>query len=120
DADVRELEGLKPRTGLIRGAPLPGAPVVHEHGLTFKVEIDAGHKTGFYLDQRDNRVLLRTLAAGKDVLDCFSYSGGFAINALHGGARSVMAIDSSGLALEMARANSQLNDVNGIEWSEGD
>ena len=120
DADARELEGLKPRTGLLRGKPLPGAPVIVEHGLKFKVEIDAGHKTGFYLDQRDNRLLVRTLAAGKDVLDCFSYTGGFAINALHGGARSVMAIDSSGLALDMARANSQLNAVEGVEWVEGD
>ena len=120
DADARELEGLEPRSGLLRGKPLPGAPVIVEHGLKFKVEIDAGHKTGFYLDQRDNRLLLRTLAAGKDVLDCFSYTGGFAINALHGGAQSVMAIDSSGLALEMARANSQLNGVDGVEWVEGD
>ena len=120
DADTRELEGLEPRSGLLRGKPLPSAPVITEHGLRFKVEIDAGHKTGFYLDQRDNRLLVRTLAAGKDVLDCFSYTGGFAINALHGGARSVMAIDSSGLALDMARANSQLNGVEGVEWVEGD
>ena len=110
DADVRELEGLKPRSGLLRGKPLPGAPVIHEHGLKFKVEIDAGHKTGFYLDQRDNRLLLREkLAAGKDVLDCFSYTGGFAINALNGGAKSVLAVDSSALALDMARANAKLN-----------
>jgi 23S rRNA (cytosine1962-C5)-methyltransferase len=120
DADARELEGLKPRSGLLRGKPLPGAPVIVEHGLKFKVEIDAGHKTGFYLDQRDNRLLLRTLATGKDVLDCFSYTGGFAINAMHGGARSVMAIDSSELAVEMARANSQLNDIAGVQWVEGD
>lgn len=120
DADVRELEGLKPRTGLLRGKPLPGSPVVEEHGLKFQVEIDAGHKTGFYLDQRDNRLLLRGLAAGKDVLDCFTYTGGFAVNALHGGARSVMAIDSSGPALAMARANAALNGLSGAEWLEGD
>ena len=120
DADVRELEGLKPRSGLLRGKPLPGAPVIEEHGLKFKVEIDAGHKTGFYLDQRDNRLLLRGLAAGKDVLDCFSYSGGFAINALEGGAKSVTAIDSSGLALDMARCNAVLNALPAAEWIEGD
>ena len=120
DADARELEGLKPRVGLIRGKPLPGTPVVHEHGLAFKAEIDAGHKTGFYLDQRDNRRLLRELASGKDVLDCFSYTGGFALNALHGGAKSVVAIDSSGLALDMARTNAQLNNLAGAEWIEGD
>ena len=120
DADVRELEGLNPRTGLVRGAPLPGAPVVHEHGLKFTVEIDAGHKTGFYLDQRDNRLLLRKLAHGKDVLDCFSYTGGFTVNALHGGAKSVLAIDSSALALDIARANAKLNGLAGAEWVDAD
>jgi 23S rRNA (cytosine1962-C5)-methyltransferase len=120
DADARELEGLKPRSGLLRGRPLPGAPVIEEHGLKFKVEIDAGHKTGFYLDQRDNRLLLRNLVGGKDVLDCFSYTGGFAINALRGGAKSVMAVDSSGLALDMARANAELNALPDADWFEGD
>jgi len=120
DADVRELEGLEPRSGLARGSPLPGAPVIHEHGLKFKVEIDAGHKTGFYLDQRDNRLLLRKLAAGKDVLDCFSYTGGFAINALSGGAKSVLAIDSSALALDRARENAKLNGLPDAEWLEAD
>jgi 23S rRNA (cytosine1962-C5)-methyltransferase len=120
DADVRDLEGLKPRTGLVRGAPLPHAPVVHEHGLKFTVEIDAGHKTGFYLDQRDNRLLLRKVARGKDVLDCFAYTGGFTVNALHGGAKSVLAIDSSGLALDMARANASLNGLSGAELMDAD
>jgi 23S rRNA (cytosine1962-C5)-methyltransferase len=120
DADARELEGLRPRNELLRGKPLSGSPVIDEHGLKFKVEIDAGHKTGFYLDQRDNRLLLRKLVAGKDVLDCFSYTGGFAINGLRGGARSVMAIDSSGLALETARANAALNGLPDAQWFEGD
>lgn len=120
DADARELEGLKPRNGLLRGKPLADALMIAEHGLKFKVEIDAGHKTGFYLDQRDNRLLLRNLVDGKDVLDCFSYTGGFAINALRGGAKSVLAIDSSGLALDIARANAQLNELSGAEWFEGD
>lgn len=120
DADARELEGLKPRSGLLRGRPMPGAAIIEEHGLKFKVEIDAGHKTGFYLDQRDNRLLLRSLVGGKDVLDCFSYTGGFAINALRGGAKSVMAVDSSGLALDTARANAGLNGLNPAEWFEGD
>ena len=121
EADVRELEGLEPRSGLMRGAPLASAPVIREHGLAFRVQIDAGHKTGFYLDQRDNRLLLRTLVYGKDVLDCFCYTGGFAINALHAGARSVLAIDSSALALAAARENAALNGYSGDEpWSEGD
>ena len=121
EADVRELEGLEPRSGLMRGAPLESAPVIREHGLEFRVEIDAGHKTGFYLDQRDNRLLLRALVQGKDVLDCFCYTGGFAINALHAGARTVLAIDSSALALAAARENAALNGVRGDEpWLERD
>jgi 23S rRNA (cytosine1962-C5)-methyltransferase len=120
DADARELEGLKPKTGLLRGKPLPHAPVIEEHGLEFKVEVDAGHKTGFYLDQRDNRLLLRNLVAGKHVLDCFSYTGGFALNALKGGAASVTAIDSSGLALDAARANAVLNGLGDAQWLEAD
>jgi 23S rRNA (cytosine1962-C5)-methyltransferase len=120
DADARELEGLKPRTGLLRGKPLPGAPVIEEHGLKFRVEVDAGHKTGFYLDQRDNRLLLRNLAKERDVLDCFCYTGGFSLNALAGGAKSVLAIDSSGLALDMARANATLNALPQADWLEGD
>ncbi len=120
DADVRELEGLKPRSGLTRGAPLARAPEIHEHGLAFKVEVDVGHKTGFYLDQRDNRLLLRRLARDKDVLDCFCYTGGFAINALKGGARSVLAVDSSALALEAAQANVARNGLQGAQWLEAD
>ena len=120
DADVRELEGLESRSGLARGAPLPAAPVIHEHGLQFKVEVDAGHKTGFYLDQRDNRLTLRKLVRGRDVLDCFSYTGGFAINALAGGAKSLLAIDSSALALETAKANAKLNALPDAQWLEAD
>jgi len=120
DADVRELEGLEPRSGLARGSPLPGSPVIHEHGLEFRVGIDAGHKTGFYLDQRDNRLLLRKLALGQDVLDCFSYTGGFTINALRGGAKSLLAVDSSALALDMARENAKLNGLPDASFLEAD
>jgi 23S rRNA (cytosine1962-C5)-methyltransferase len=100
--------------------PLARAPEIHEHGLAFKVEVDVGHKTGFYLDQRDNRLLLRRLARDKDVLDCFCYTGGFAINALKGGARSVLAVDSSALALEAAQANAARNGLQGAQWLEAD
>jgi 23S rRNA (cytosine1962-C5)-methyltransferase len=121
DADVRELEGLKPRSGLVRGSAAPGTTMLNEHGLKFRVDVDAGHKTGFYLDQRDNRLLLRGLAGDKDVLDCFSYTGGFAVNALHGGAKSLVAVDSSALALDLARANAQLNALqHNAQWIEGD
>jgi 23S rRNA (cytosine1962-C5)-methyltransferase len=123
DADVRELEGLPPRTGLLRGDPLSGPLIVHEHGLQFKVEIEAGHKTGYYLDQRDNHLYLRNIVAGRKVLDCFCYSGGFALNALAGKAQSVVAIDSSGPALAVARDNAARNnlpEVGRAEWIEGD
>jgi 23S rRNA (cytosine1962-C5)-methyltransferase len=120
DADVRALEGLEPRSGLLRGAAANGPLIVHEHGLKFGVDAGHGHKTGFYLDQRDNRLLLRGLARGKAVLDCFCYSGGFALNALAGGAAAVTAIDSSGPALAAAQANTALNQLNDAEWLEAD
>jgi len=120
DAEVRALEGLEPRTGLIRGRPVPGAVTVHEHELAFSVDVEQGHKTGFYLDQRDNRLFLRSLVANREVLDCFSYTGGFTVNALAGGARSVTAIESSALALEQARGNAALNHLPQAQWIEGD
>ena len=120
DSDVRALEGLEPRCAALCGDP-PTAPIViHEHGLKFQVELERGHKTGFYLDQRDNRRRLRSIAADREVLDCFTYTGGFAINALAGGARAVTAIDSSAGALEVARRNAQLNALPQAEWMEGD
>lgn len=120
DAEVRELEGLPARSGLLSGTPLPERLSIQEHGLGFLVEVKRGHKTGFYLDQRDNRLRLRELAAERDVLDCFCYSGGFAVNALAGGARSVTAVDSSSDALGLARANSELNRLPMAQWLEAD
>ena len=120
DADVRELEGLSPVTGPIRGGREPSQIEVDESGLKFGVDLERGHKTGFYLDQRDNRQQLRALAEGRDVLDAFCYSGGFALNAAAGGARSVTAVDSSAEALEAARANAARNGQDGVEWLEGD
>ena len=120
DADVRTLEGLPPRSGLLRGAQPTGPILVQEHGLRFSIEIEAGHKTGYYLDQRDNHLFLKKISKGAVVLDGFCYSGGFALNALAGGARAVTAIDSSGPALALARANAHLNQLPGVEWIEGD
>lgn len=120
DADVRMLEGLQARSGLLRGKAASNPLIVTEHGLRFSVDAEQGHKTGFYLDQRDNRLALRNLARGKTVLDCFCYTGGFALNALAGGATAVTAIDSSGPALQTANANAVLNQLNGAEWLEAD
>jgi len=120
DADVRTLEGLPARSGLLRGAA-PAAPIIiHEHSLQFRVEFEAGHKTGYYLDQRDNHLFLKDISKDAVVLDCFCYSGGFALHALAGGARSVTAIDSSGPALATARENATLNNLPQAEWIEGD
>jgi 23S rRNA (cytosine1962-C5)-methyltransferase len=111
DADVRELEGLEPKVGILRGK-IPELPLtIYEHGLKFLVNVEYGHKTGFYLDQRKNRLRVRELAQDKDVLDCFCYTGGFTINALAGGARSVTAIDASSDALILAKENITLNDL---------
>ncbi len=124
DADVRALEGLPPQSGLLRGSAATGPLSVREHGLEYAVDAEQGHKTGFYLDQRDNRLLLRGLANGRAVLDCFCYSGGFALNALAGGAAAVTAIDSSGPALAAAQANAARNKLvhheSKMEWLEAD
>ncbi|MCW5624015.1 MAG: class I SAM-dependent rRNA methyltransferase [Burkholderiales bacterium] len=103
DADVLTLEGLEPRVGPLRGKAPEGSIEIEEAGLVFEVDPVQGHKTGFYLDQRDNRALLRGLSDGRSVLDCFSYSGGFALNALAGGASRVTAVDSSADALAAAQ-----------------
>jgi 23S rRNA (cytosine1962-C5)-methyltransferase len=119
DADVRGLEGLEPRTGWLRGEAPAGEIVIEEHGVKMAVDIVAGHKTGFYLDQRDNRGLLRELSAGRRVLNCFCYTGGFSLQALAGGATSVISIDSSQPALDRAAANLALNpqlDASRAEW----
>jgi len=122
DADVRELEGLPVRNGLVLGDALDGEVVINETGLRIAVDIVAGHKTGFYLDQRDNRALVRGLSAEADVLNCFCYTGGMSVAALQGGAKAVLSIDSSGPALETARRNLALNGVDAAhaEWWEAD
>ncbi len=111
DADVRALEGLPIRCGLIAGSALAGDVVIEENGLQIAVDIITGHKTGFYLDQRKNRALTRSLANNLDVLNCFCYTGAMSVAALAGGARSVMSIDSSGPALAMAKRNLVLNNI---------
>jgi 23S rRNA (cytosine1962-C5)-methyltransferase len=109
DADVRRLEGLPERVGTLRGDPPPANLSIHENGVNFWVDLQGGHKTGFYLDQRSNRLRLRAYAANREVLDCFSYTGGFLINALRSGAKTVVAVDSSADALQLSRENVVLN-----------
>jgi 23S rRNA (cytosine1962-C5)-methyltransferase len=119
DADVRELEGLESRVGILRGKPVSQLRIT-EYGLHFNVNISEGHKTGFYLDQRANRQRVRAMAKDKDVLDCFCYSGGFTVNALAGGAKSVVSVDSSADALQLGRENVSLNGLPQPEWIEAD
>ena len=115
DASVRELEGLAPLTGWLRGAPTDADDTeiaIHEHGWQLTVDVARGHKTGYYLDQRDSRKLfadsVRHFAAQR-VLNCYSYTGGFSIAALAGGAAEVTSVDSSGPALARASAHVALN-----------
>lgn len=111
DADVRELEGLEDRVGVLRGDLASFLFPISEHHLNFNINLRSGHKTGFYLDQRANRMRVRELARDKDVLDGFCYTGGFSLNALAGEANSVVSIDSSGEALEFLKENISLNNL---------
>ena len=121
DADVRELEGLLPRCGKLRGNP-PEILTIQENDLLFKVNILAGHKTGFYLDQRQNRKRIGELAEGRDILNCFCYTGGFSIHAAAHGAKTVLSIDSSADALILGQENASINAQTGAvhEWREAD
>jgi len=123
DSDVRGMEGLEPTTGWLYGEA-PATPLsIDENGVRLAVDVVGGHKTGFYLDQRDNRALLGQLAAGKDVLNCFCYTAGFSLQALAGGAASVLSIDSSGPALAQGKANLALNPqlpAERAQWQEAD
>jgi 23S rRNA (cytosine1962-C5)-methyltransferase len=118
DSDARELEGLHATQGEISGKSVDGPVTIKESGLEFLVDVVEGQKTGFYLDQRKNRKIVRALSAGKKVLNCFSYTGGFTVNALAGGAKSVVSIDSSEKALKLAKENVALNGIGAAacEW----
>jgi 23S rRNA (cytosine1962-C5)-methyltransferase len=122
DASVREREGLPLRTGTLAGEEPGDEVLIAENGIRYAVDIKHGHKTGFYIDQRDNRRLVMEHAAGRDVLNCFCYTGGFSLAALKGGANSVMSIDSSGEALAVGKRNMELNgfDPARAEWRDAD
>ncbi|MEW6687919.1 MAG: class I SAM-dependent rRNA methyltransferase [Pseudomonadota bacterium] len=111
DAEVRRLEGLPPRTGFVRGNRNASRCPIIEYGLNFRVDVEQGQKTGFFLDQRENRQRVRALAAGREVLDAFCYTGGFSLAALAGGAKRVTAVESSAPALEVAKENADANSV---------
>ena len=113
DAALRDKEGLPQFKGWF---PLPGAPApetslveITENGVKYLVDVENGQKTGFFLDQKYNRRCVARLAAGRTVLDCFTHTGSFALNAALGGADHVTAVDVSASAVELARANAERN-----------
>jgi 23S rRNA (cytosine1962-C5)-methyltransferase len=117
EGGVRDEEGLPPSVGVVTGEEPPEVIRIQENGISFLVDIRKGQKTGFFLDQRDNRALLATLARDKTVLNCFAYTGGFSAYALKAGARRVVSVESSKPALELARRSF---DLNSFSVGEGD
>ena len=117
DPALRAREGLEQCAGVLRGAAPPHRLCIREHDLQYWVDLRHGHKTGFYIDQRDNRRLAGQLVQqlrqrkgrAARVLNCFCYTGGFSIAAAHAGAQSVVSVDSSAEALALARSNEELN-----------
>lgn len=109
DTTSRAHDGLEAATGLLAGTLPPDFVEVQENGIKYHINIIEGQKSGFYCDQRFNRQMLANYVKDKTVLDCFSYSGGFTLNALANGAKTVTAVDSSALALETLKKNIALN-----------
>jgi 23S rRNA (cytosine1962-C5)-methyltransferase len=117
---IGQMEGLKIHDEPLRGGVPEGPIEINEEGLRFRVDLTEGQKTGFYLDQRDNRLEVARLARGRTVLDAFCYSGGFGLHAARAGATEVLAIDSSEPALELARQNAALNKLENITFERAD
>jgi 23S rRNA (cytosine1962-C5)-methyltransferase len=119
---VRREEGLRPEEGVVAGEVPAGLVLIREHGLRFLVDVRSGQKTGFFLDQRDNRALVRQLAAGRDVLNAFAYTGAFSIYAAAGGAHHVASVESSARALGLARESWSANrlEASVMEFVEAD
>ena len=108
DVDSRTREGLSPETGLLAGAEPPELIEIHEGAIRYLVDVRKGHKTGFYLDQREARAAVGAYAKGAEMLNCFSYTGGFGLAAQAAGARAVTHVDASADALALARRNAAL------------
>ena len=122
DVAVRKKEGLPLAQGSVFGDLPPELLPITEHGMKLLVDIQQGHKTGFYLDQRDSRLAARNYSAGRRVLNCFSYTGAFAVSALMGGCAQVISVDTSQAALDIAKQNVELNklDLNKAEFVRDD
>lgn len=115
DVAIRELEGLEQYKGWYEAIPHPESTVTEicENGIKYLVDVENGQKTGFFLDQKYNRLAVSKIAKGKKVLDCFTHTGSFALNAAMGGAAHVTAVDVSKTAVEMAKANAERNGLDG-------
>ena len=113
DAKVRELEGLERTKGFI-GSEFDTKVLIEENGVKYYVDVENGQKTGFFLDQKFNRQSIRGLCRGKKVLDCFTHTGSFALNAAAGGATSVLGVDASDLGCRQAEENAALNGLENV------
>ncbi len=120
DRSTADAEGLQVEEAVAWGN-LPSEPIeVVEHGIRYHVDLTTGQKTGFYFDQRDNRAAVAKFAAGRKVLDLYSYTGGFALNAAKNGAISALGIDSSQPAIELAKRNAASNGAENAKFEAGD
>ena len=121
DINVRTKEGLEQYKGFYKNNTMSPKTIINENGLKLHVDVENGQKTGYFLDQKDNRVLLRNMAHGKRVLDCFSHTGGFALNAALGNASHVVSVDVSQTALNQGYQNALLNGLEKkIEFKKSD
>jgi 23S rRNA (cytosine1962-C5)-methyltransferase len=124
DVSIRKLEGLEEYKGYYKldGVDVPNYVVttIIENSIKYKVDVENGQKTGFFLDQKYNRLAISKIAKGKRVLDCFTHTGSFAMNAALGGAEHVHAVDMSEKAIEMAKENAELNNLNNITFEVAD
>src|SRR3954452_5777605 len=117
---IGKLEGVELHDGPLRGEPPPADLTIEENGLRFLVNLAEGQKTGYYLDQRDNRAAVAVLCPGKRVLDAFCYSGGFGLYAAKAGAAEVLGIDASEAALDLARRNAVANGLGNVTFTAAD
>lgn len=124
DVKIRELEGMREYKGFYSGeglrTDLSGITQITENGIKYTVDYINGQKTGFFLDQKYNRQAIRRIAKGRTVLDCFTHTGAFALNAAAAGAKLVNAVDISADAVEMTRRNAELNGLTNMEFTKAD
>ena len=120
ESALRELEGLPLYKKIVHGSTADAVQIIHDIGLQYLINLLEGHKTGFFLDQRDNRRIIRKLANGAETLDVFTSDGGFGLNALFGGATSATMVDTSHEALQRAEKNAKLNKLPNYSLIQGD